>query len=158
MRISIPAAGLVAATVAAGAWAQGRLPACPGTFQQARWTNCYGEATTPTGARYAGEWVNDRYEGRGTYTYRDGTKYVGEFRQNRRNGQGTLTYPDGATYTGSYKDDLRSGYGTFIYPDGTKYVGEYRDDRRNGRGAEYRSDGRLQRAGTWVNDVFEAGR
>ena len=138
--------------------AQSRLAPCPGTFNTARWSNCFGEAMTPTGAKYSGEWRNDKFEGRGTYTYRNGAKYVGEFSNNRRNGEGSFTYRDGATYVGGYRDDQRSGRGTFTYPDGAKYVGEYKDDKQHGQGTEYRAGGSVARSGTWDNDRFVGSR
>ena len=136
------------------AWAQGKLPPCPGHYAANKWSNCFGSHMTETGARYAGEWVNDKFEGWGTYVYRNKSKYVGQFSNNRRNGQGTFTFPDGATYTGGYRDDLRSGHGSFTYPDGTRFTGEYRDDRRNGPGTEYGADGKVLRSGTWKDDVL----
>ena len=148
----------VLAVAVQGAWAQSKLPPCPGHYAANKWSNCFGAHMTNTGARYAGEWVNDKFEGQGTYVYREGAKYTGEFRNNRRNGKGTFTYRDGATYVGEYKDDMRSGRGTFTFPNGAKYVGEYLNDKQHGQGTEYRADGSVLRAGTWNNDVFEAGR
>jgi hypothetical protein len=143
---------------AAGAAAQGRLPPCPGAYAANKWSNCYGANMTNTGNTYAGEWLNDKFEGQGTYRYRDGSKYVGQFSNNRRNGQGTFTWRDGASYVGGYKDDMRAGKGTFTFPNGAKYVGEYRDDKRNGPGIEYRADGSVLQSGNWKNDVFETSR
>ena len=136
------------------AWAQGRLPPCPGHYAANKWSNCVGTNMTPTGDTYSGEWRNDKFEGFGVYKYRNGTKYSGQFSNNRRNGKGTYTWPDGATYVGEYKDDLRSGKGSFTFPNGVKFVGEYRNDRRNGPGTEYGADGRVRQAGTWENDVL----
>ena len=149
--ITVAAICLAAAPVA---WAQSKLPPCPGHYAANKWSNCFGSHMTETAAHYSGEWVNDKFEGQGSYRYRDGRKYVGQFSKNQRHGQGTFTWPDGASYTGGYREDLRSGKGTFTYPNGVKFVGEYRDDRRNGPGVEYGPDGKLLQAGTWENDVF----
>ena len=148
----------LAAAAAQGAWAQSKLPPCKGHYAANKWTNCYGTNMTPTGAIYAGEWLDDKFDGQGTYSFRDGKKYTGQFRNNRRNGQGRFTFQDGATYSGGYKDDLRSGNGTFTYPNGVKFVGEYRDDKRNGPGTEYGADGKVLRSGIWKNDALEASR
>ena len=149
---SVPICVLLVA--ASGVWAQSKLPPCRGEFAKSKWTNCYGSNMTNSGAIYRGEWRDDKFEGQGTYTYRNNTKYVGEFRDGRRNGKGTFSWPDGASYVGEYKDDLRSGKGTFTYPNGSKYVGEYRDDRRHGQGIEYRPDGTILYSGTWENDRY----
>ena len=149
---------MVLATTVPVAWAQSKLPPCPGHYSANKWSNCFGSHMTETAARYSGEWLNDKFEGFGTYRYRNGAKYVGQFSNNRRNGQGTFTFQDGATYVGGYKDDLRSGKGTFTYPNGVKFVGEYRDDKRDGPGIEYGADGKVQRSGIWKNDVFETSR
>ena len=63
--------------------------------------------------------------GQGTSTWPDGAKYVGEFKNDKRHGQGTFTWPDKDKYVGEFKDGLKSGQGTLIYADGEKYVGEF---------------------------------
>ena len=116
---------------AQGAWAQSKLPRCPGKYAVNTWTNCYGTNMTNSGAIYRGEWVNDKFEGHGTYTYRNNAQYVGGFRANQRNGRGTYTWPDGA-----------------------RFVGEYRDDKRNGPGIQYGPEGKVLQSGTWKDDVL----
>ena len=147
-------AAAVLAAAGAEVAAQSKLPPCQGAYAAGKWTNCYGSNMVPTGAIYRGEWKDDKFDGHGTYTYRDGRKYTGQFRENRRDGQGSFTWPDGASYTGGYKDDLRSGMGAFTLPNGTKFVGEYREDKRNGKGIEYGADGKVLRQGSWENDAF----
>ena len=137
MKNARTAMALISIFVAAAqaAWAQCKLPPCPGAYAANKWSNCYGTNMTNTGAMYAGEWLNDKFVGHGTYRYRNGTKYVGQFSDNRRNGQGSFTYPNGV-----------------------KFVGEYRDDRRNGPGVEYGPDGKVLHAGSWENDVLAKRR
>ena len=43
-------------------------------------------------------------EGQGTYTFPDGAKYVGQYKNNKREGQGTATFPDGKKLIGEWKD------------------------------------------------------
>ena len=109
--------------------AQSRLPPCP-SDQSLYWSNCFG-----------------------TYTWPDGARYVGEFRDDKRNGQGTFTWPDGARYVGEYKDDKRNGQGTQTWPDGQRYVGEFKDNKLNGQGTKYFPDGRVL-AGVWRENQF----
>ena len=150
------------------------LPPCLGDSATSFWTNCVGTYTFPDGAKYVGEWRDDKYHGQGTYTYPngqkyvgeykddkkngqgtytfpDGEKYVGEFRNNNYNGQGTLTLPDGEKYVGEFRDDKRNGQGTYTYPDGAKFVGEYRDGKPNGQGTLLGPTGGVIYSGRWVN-------
>ena len=155
----IPAfAGTTALLIAHGAWAQSKLPPCPGKYAVNTWTNCYGTNMTNSRAIYRGEWLNDKFEGQGTYTYRNNAQYVGGFHENKRHGRGTYTWPDGARYSGEYKDDLRDGKGIFTYPKGERFVGEFRNDKRNGPGTEYGADGKVLRSGVWKDDVLVESR
>lgn len=56
---------MMLAAMVQGAWAQSRLPPCPGRYAANKWSNCFGSHMTETAARYDGEWVNDRFEGFG---------------------------------------------------------------------------------------------
>lgn len=57
---------------------------------------------------YTGEFVDDLYEGSGTYRWPDGARYVGDFYANEKHGNGTFYYP-----TGSRRDQYWQ-YGRFI--------------------------------------------
>jgi len=131
--------------------AQSSLPPCP-TDTSVVWTNCFGTHTLPNGAKYVGEWKDDKPNGQGTYTSPDGEKYVGEFLDGKRNGQGTNTFPNGAKYVGEFLDGKRNGQGTYTSPDGAKYVGEWKDDERNGQGIQYNPNGSVKESGMWRDD------
>jgi len=45
---------------------------------------------------YTGDFVNDLYQGKGTYRWPDGQKYVGEFFANDKHGPGTFIYSTGS--------------------------------------------------------------
>lgn len=110
--LALPVVFFYANLFPATASAQSRLPPCPPDHSTV-WTNCFGK-----------------------YTYSDsdppGAKYVGEFRNDKRNGKGTYIQPDGWKYVGEFRNNLRNGQGTYFYPDGSKYVGEFRNDKSNG--------------------------
>ncbi len=57
---------------------------------------------------YTGEFVEDLYEGDGTYRWPDGERYEGEFYANEKHGNGTFYYS-----TGSRRDQYWQ-YGRFI--------------------------------------------
>ncbi len=44
---------------------------------------------------YTGEFVNDLYQGQGTYRWPDGQRYIGGFFANDKHGPGTFIYPSG---------------------------------------------------------------
>ena len=46
-----------------------------------------------------------------TKKYPDGAKYIGEFKDDKYHGQGTLTFADGVKYVGQFKDDKYHGQG-----------------------------------------------
>ena len=69
--------------------------------------------------------------GQGTYKYSNGAKYKGQWKNNRLDGQGTLTYLDGSKYVGQFKDSHLSGQGTFTYLDGRKFVGHWKNNNYN---------------------------
>lgn len=131
------------------------LPQCQVTTTP--WNNCQATITLPNGAKYVGEFRDDKFSGQGTFTLPNGEKYVGEWRDGRPNGQGTYTLPNGEkyvggwrdfnhhgqgteylpngeTYVGEFRDGKRTGHGTYTFPDGTKYIGEWRDGKHNGHG------------------------
>ena len=68
--------------------------------------NCFFEYIWDDGAKYSGEWQNNKFHGQGTMTWPDGTKYVGEWQNDKRTGLGKIFFPDGTTEEGVYKDDV----------------------------------------------------
>ena len=116
--------------------------------------SAYGETishTFPDGSKYVGEVKisngTGKLHGQGTYTHFSGAKYVGEYRDNKQNGQGTLTLPDGGKYVGGFKDSQYHGQGTYTWPNGDKYVGEWKDDNKHGKGTLTTPDGKY--VGEW---------
>ena len=112
------------------------LPNCPSDPTK-RYHNCFGTYYYVSGAKYVGEWRDDKKNGQGTHTWPDGQKYVGEWKDDKKSGQGTYTFPDGQNYVGEWKDDKQNGHGTYTYPDGDRYVGEWKDDKKSGFGVYF---------------------
>jgi hypothetical protein len=86
-----------------------------------------------SGAKYVGDWVdgkttgeflNNKFHGKGTVYWANGNKYVGDWVNNKQTGKGTCFYADGDKYVGDWLDDKRHGKGTFFYTDGDKVEGK----------------------------------
>jgi hypothetical protein len=61
---------------------------------------------------YEGDFVNNVYEGKGIYTYKNNTKkirYEGDFKNDMFNGHGILYYGDNSEENGEWKDDIFLG-------------------------------------------------
>ena len=83
---------------------------------------------------YEGDFVEDKYHGRGIMTYANGDKYEGEWKDDLRNGKGKLIYANGEIYEGEFQNDNINGKGTLTWTDGDKYVGEFKNNYRQGKG------------------------
>lgn len=44
---------------------------------------------------YVGDWVDNRMEGGGVFTWSDGRKYEGEYLDDKKHGYGVFEWPDG---------------------------------------------------------------
>lgn len=98
------------------------LPPCPSGVLH----NCHGTATTPNGAKYVGEFSDDKRHGQGTNTWSSGSKYVGGWQDDKEHGQGTHTWTDGTKYVGEHKDGKRHGEGVYTFADGREILGEFK--------------------------------
>ena len=50
--------------------------------------------------KYEGEWVNDKKEGFGVFTWADGSVYKGNYLNDLKEGEGELVYADGTVIKG----------------------------------------------------------
>ena len=77
------------------------LPPCPkGTYH-----NCFGTFTYASGAKYVGEYKDDKKHGKGTFTWANGDRYEGEYKDGKKHGKGTYTYGSGKVKSGIWADD-----------------------------------------------------
>lgn len=115
-----------------------------------------------TGARYEGQWCEDKMHGAGALTNKEGAKYEGEFYNGLRSGRGNEQFgnllgidfvcPLGhkhqgigyCTYAGRYRAGLFHGYGEFICMAGPWYKGEWARGKRNGQVTEPPTDVHIQ--------------
>merc|ERR1719199_1062305 len=70
-----------------------------------------------------------------------GARYKGQWRDQKRHGQGVLTGPSGQRYEGSFSNGRAHGQGTFIAANGNKYEGQWNMDRAHGYGKYTHIDG-----------------
>ena len=70
----------------------------------------------------------------GIHKFSNGAKYNGEFKNNKFDGYGTLVWKDRAKYVGQFKLDFANGQGTMTWANGNKYVGEHKTGKANGKG------------------------
>ena len=68
---------------------------------------------TDGGATYDGQFVEDMYEGTGTFTAIDGSTYKGEWKAGVMHGQGVYTWPDGSRFEGTWENGKMEGPGVY---------------------------------------------
>ena len=73
------------------------------------------------GNRYVGQFVDDEFEGKGHYWWRDGAEYEGTYVEGRTNGFGTYKFVNGDVYSGGWKDDKRHGVGIHMCKNGRRW-------------------------------------
>ena len=105
--------------------------------------------------KYEGEFVDDKYEGKGTYYMETGEYYEGEFKNGTMNGEGKQFYRNNdVKYEGHFIDGKFEGIGKFIWDNGEYYIGEFKDGVMNGKGKEYYCDGTIKYDGEFENCVY----
>ena len=104
------------------------LPYCP-SDQNQYYDNCYGTYTSASGARYVGEFKENKKHGQGNYTWPDGAKYVGEWKDGKEDGQATYTTVTGDKYVGNFWDGRKNGQGTFTFANGRILEGIWKDGK-----------------------------
>ena len=81
--------------------------------------------------KYEGEFENDLYHGKGTFTSLDGNScYTGDYVKGTREGKGVWVLSEGR-YEGEWKGGLFHGTGTFYYPNGDIYEGLWVEGKKN---------------------------
>ena len=108
-----------------------------------------GVMTYNNGARYEGEWKDDKKNGKGIYISSHyfncekniGLKYEGDFFNDKFEGFGIAIYSNGDKYEGEWKNNKQYGKGTLTNIGGTKYTGDWIDGIYEGNGIYYMNNG-----------------
>lgn len=74
----------------------------------------HGVKLWPSGDRYVGEFVDDRKEGQGIYSFGvrspwAGDRHIGGYRNDRRNGYGIYEWSSGERFEGQWENDAMTG-------------------------------------------------
>ncbi len=58
---------------------------------------------------YKGQFLKNKFDGPGEYTYKSGKVFVGSFKEGKKHGKGVITFPNGSTYNGNWDMDVEIG-------------------------------------------------
>jgi len=114
--------------------------------------NGHGLHTWPDGSMYEGEYLEGMQTGQGYMAWGDGRVYRGAWVQSKCTGFGILTHADGRRYEGYYLKDKMHGHGVYMWPDGRKYNGEYKNNLKHGHGVWTWPDG-VMLEGQWAENL-----
>lgn len=91
--------------------------------------------------------------GNGEVLWNDGSKYAGDWVDDVREGKGTEFFGDGKVkYVGDWKGGKKMGVGSYYFKNGVKYEGDWVQDLRHGKGSLFDCDGNLSYKGDWFKD------
>lgn len=95
------------------------------------------------GDTYQGDWINNYREGTGKMVFQNGDIYNGEWKKSKFDGRGQLVFANGGKYVGDWKNNLPHGKGEYIYSNGEKYTGLLAYGQRHGAGIYHYTDGSI---------------
>ena len=100
---------------------------------------------------YEGEWIDDKYEGKGKLIEEYDHYYIGEFKKGKKHGKGIKYHKLGYKwYEGNYFNDKREGKGIeYEFYERKNYEGEFVNDLYEGKGKKYNYNAQLEYSGEW---------
>ncbi len=117
-------------------------------------TSYYEDSTV----KYKGEWLYNKYNGKGILTLEDGSTIKGNFKNGKADGNCTVKNANGSTlYVGGFIDDNYNGSGRIYTEQGGYAEGRFVDGEPTGIFNEYTPDKQLVYCGEW-NDMHRNGR
>jgi len=108
---------------------------------------------------YVGQWMDDKFNGYGTYYYNDGIKeyYEGYWENGMNEGWGVMHYKDGSYYEGEWHKKLRHGKGLLMLKNGDCYEGMWMNGEKEGPGKFIYKSKRQMYEGQWSNGIPKCG-
>ena len=102
--------------------------------------------------QYIGEFVGERFQGRGLRLLPDQSIHAGMWEGSRAHGIGASLDSKGVSYRGEWVKGSRHGLGRLAEPSGDVYLGQFKDNRKHGIGRLVLASGQARDA-TWSKDV-----
>ena len=119
-----------------------------------------GDFLMSDGSKYSGEWkeINGQKvrDGMGTMTSGPET-YKGQWVGDKMNGEGVYSFASGAVFKGHFKDNVFEGEGEYIFPDGAIYSGQWHNNKMHGQGT-YTDKDKIEFRGSFVNGMYDSGK
>lgn len=100
--------------------------------------------TFPNGERYHGNWVNNKFEGQGTYFYKNGDIYSGNWKDGVKSGEGTFLFKNDESQLVGTWEKGHMITGKWIWKDGTVWAGPFKNSKPVGKGVYYFPNGTMQ--------------
>jgi hypothetical protein len=124
---------------------------------QSEFTKCVYKKLYSNGDSYEGDWINNKRNGQGTYTWKDGDIYEGEWVDNKRIGKGKMLYINGDSFEGewidtdknrewfgnSFLEEKINGNGKYVWANGNYYEGNLKNSQRHGKGKMVYANGEI---------------
>lgn len=87
-----------------------------------------------TGEKYEGHWVQDLWEGRGTYTVGIPPQAIikGDWLRGLLHGKAEVLHKNGDRFVGTFVNGKKEGRGEIIYANGTRFEGNFHNDVAEG--------------------------
>ena len=92
--------------------------------------------------KYKGNFLDDEYNGEGTFYYPNEDYYKGNFIKGKKSGRGCDFYKNGKIkYDGKFVNDkYEDNEGTYHFENGEIYIGQFKNGEKNGHGQIYKLD------------------
>mgnify|MGYP000094306851 CR=1 FL=1 len=100
---------------------------------------------------YKGQWLGNKFHGRGSVRYSNGSVFTGRFVRGARHGFGEYCSSSGYSYRGHWRYGEQTGKAEIRYKNGDKYIGEQKNGVRHGLGTIFVEATSMSFTGTWDN-------
>lgn len=92
----------------------------------------YGVMRNEDGTIYAGQWVANRRDGRGTVFFAGGV-FEAEWVHGDAQGEGMVHFKNGDVFRGQYAGNQKCGHGMYRWADGAEETGQYVNGQKHGQ-------------------------